>query len=55
MDLPATTLNVLIEIWEIDFFSKGQIWAISERILTDSKSAAKILILATLQNSEDAQ
>jgi hypothetical protein len=55
VDLSATTLNVLIGIWSTDFFSKGQIWATTERILNNATSTAKITILAALESSEEAQ
>ena len=55
IDLSATTINVLIGIWHPDFFSRGQIWATTERILNNAKSVAKIAILVSVQNSEEAQ
>jgi len=55
VDLSATTLNVLTGIWSPSFFSKGQTWATAERILNDAKSMSRIIILTTLENSEEAQ
>jgi len=55
IDLSATTLNVLVGIWSPNFFSNGQIWAKTERILRNAKSVAKIAILAAVENSEEAQ
>ena len=42
VDFSATSLNVLVGIWSTDFFSKGQTWAITERVLKNSKSLVKI-------------
>ena len=55
IDLTATTINVLIGIWSPNFFSTGQIWAKTERILRSAKSVAKIAILAAVESSEEAQ
>ena len=55
VDLSAATLNVLIGIWSTDFFSKGQAWATTERVLNNATSMAKIVILTALENSEEAQ
>jgi hypothetical protein len=55
VDLSAATLNVLIGIWSTDFFSKGQAWATTERVLNNATSMARIVILAALENSEEAQ
>jgi hypothetical protein len=55
VDLSASTLNVLTGIWATDFFSKGQAWATTERILNSATSMAKITVLVALENSEEAQ
>ena len=55
VDLSASTLNVLTGIWATDFFSKGQAWATTERILNSATSMAKITVLVALETSEEAQ
>lgn len=55
VDFSATTLNVLIGVWATDFFSKGQTWIITERVLNNAKLTAKITILAAVQSSDEAQ
>jgi hypothetical protein len=55
IDLSASTLNVLTGIWATDFFSKGQTWATTERILNSATSMAKITVLAAVETSEEAQ
>ena len=55
IDLSASTLNVLTGIWATDFFSKGQTWATTTRILNSATSMAKITVLAAVETSQEAQ
>lgn len=55
VDLSATSLNVLTGIWSTDFFSKRQTWALTEKVLTNVKLTAKVVVLAAVEGSEDIQ
>ena len=55
VDFSAASLNVLVGIWAPDFFSKNQAWVLTERTFNNAKLVARVVIIAAIESSEEAQ
>tara|TARA_B110000902_G_scaffold265711_1_gene350812 strand:- start:1102 stop:2238 length:1137 start_codon:yes stop_codon:yes gene_type:complete len=55
VDFSAASLNVLVGIWAPDFFSKNQAWVLTERTFNNAKLVARVVIIAAIESSDEAQ